>query len=61
MKRIEDIENMEVDALEEQAKADNATVPEGFRERLESTLVAKAIADESSPEPNSWQPLPPLR
>ena len=51
MKRIEDIENMEVDALEEQAKAGNAPVPEGFRERLESALAAKAIADESSPEP----------
>ena len=32
MKRIEDIENMELDALEEQAKADNAPLPEGFRE-----------------------------
>lgn len=51
MKRIEDIENMEIDALEEQATADNAPLPEDFRERLEATLAAKAIADGASPKP----------
>lgn len=46
MKRIEDIEIMTEEELEQAAMHNSAPIPEGFRERLETSLAADRIARE---------------
>lgn len=48
MKRIEDIEKMDPEALEQAALDEVATIPEGLRNRIETALAAKAVMDGTS-------------
>jgi len=58
MKRLEDIELMEAEELEAAANEQNARVPEGLQERLEASLLAAAMEEESSPRRTPrWIPL----
>lgn len=43
MKRIEDIENMELDELESAALQEDAPVPAGLEDRIMASLAAKAV------------------
>jgi len=52
MKRIEDILNMDAEALEAAALQENVPAPEGLKERIETKIAAKTIADETSPKPD---------
>ena len=63
MKRIEDIEKMDPEALEQAALEEVATVPEGLRDRIETALAAKAVMDSTSGESavnNSGAPAEPV-
>ncbi|MBO4475393.1 MAG: hypothetical protein J5737_01540 [Bacteroidales bacterium] len=57
MKRIEDIENLELDELESAALEQDVTVPTGLEDRIKASLAAKAMA-ESEPRkaPARWLP-----
>ena len=50
MKRIEDIENLSIEELEQAAQG--APVPEGLSERLQSALAAETILQEVEKEPS---------
>ncbi|MBR5385473.1 MAG: hypothetical protein IK143_06390 [Bacteroidales bacterium] len=43
MKRIEDIEKMDLDALERAALEENISVPEGLSERIENAIIAEEV------------------
>ncbi|MBR6457720.1 MAG: hypothetical protein IKS71_03890 [Bacteroidales bacterium] len=57
MKRIEDIEKMELDELESAALEAEAPVPAGLEDRIMASLAAKATV-ESQPQPAQfrWAP-----
>lgn len=50
MKRIEDIENLELDELESAALEQDVTVPSGLEDRIKASLAARTVAG-SRPEP----------
>jgi len=57
MKRIEDIEQMELDELESAALEQKAPVPSGLEDRILASLAAKAIVEASpKPAPARWVP-----
>ena len=58
MKRIEDIEKMELDELESAALEKDVTVPSGLEDRIMASLAAKEIAAGSMPntEKPGWLP-----
>jgi len=57
MKRIEDIEQMELDELESAALEQDAPVPSGLEDRILASLAAKAIVEASpKPAPARWVP-----
>lgn len=43
MKQLEDIENMDLEALEEAALKENAPIPEGLTERISGVLAAESL------------------
>ena len=51
MKRIEDIEIMTEEELEQAAMQEAAPIPQGFRDRLETTLAAEKIEAEPAAKP----------
>ena len=55
MKKIEDIERMEVEELEAAALKENIRVPDGLKDRIKATLAAETIIEKSTPKRN---PLP---
>lgn len=55
MKKIEDIERMEVEELETAALKENIRVPDGLKDRIKATLAAETIIEKSTPKRN---PLP---
>lgn len=55
MKRLEDIEKMEAEQLEEAALRENIKVPAGLEERIKARLAAASIARESQPR-KRWLP-----
>ena len=50
MKKINDIENLEIEALEAAAIQESVPVPEGMKGRIEEALAAKTVADSAVPE-----------
>jgi len=57
MKRIEDIEMMEPEQLEEAALEENIPVPKGLEESILSAIAAKeAIKENDSAKPLQWAP-----
>ena len=50
MKRIEDIENLELDELESAALEQDVTVPSGLEDRIKASLAARTLAG-SQPKP----------
>lgn len=55
MKKIEDIERMEVEELEAAALKENIRVPDSLKDRIKATLAAETIIEKSTPKRN---PLP---
>ena len=56
MKTLEDIENLSIEELEQQAVRAAAPVPDGLQERLRQTLAAREIAEAARPRPTRWIP-----
>ena len=58
MKKIEDIEKMELEELESAALSLETEVPSGLEDRIKAALAAKTIAEESKPKPARlrWAP-----
>lgn len=57
MKRIEDIENLDLEALEAAALEESVAIPEGLKERIEATLAARTFAEpEPRPVRRRWVP-----
>ena len=50
MKRLEDLEKMEPEQLEEAALRENIKVPAGLEERIKASLAAASIAREAEPQ-----------
>lgn len=50
MKRLEDLEMMEPEQLEEAALRENIKVPAGLEERIKASLAAASIAQETQPQ-----------
>lgn len=50
MKRLEDLEMMEPEQLEEAALLENIKVPAGLEERIKANLAASSIAKEARPQ-----------
>ena len=59
MKRLVDIEQMDLARLEAAAAKANATVPEDLEQRIEYALAAAALAGESAPEGAAARPAEP--
>ena len=58
MKKINDIENLEVEALEAAAQQESVPVPEGLKGRIEEALAAKTIVDSATPKHNPEEKRP---
>ena len=57
MKRIEDIENMELDELESAALQEDVSVPAGLEDRIMASLAAKGILQEREEKAKAaWVP-----
>ena len=56
MKTLEEIENLSIEELEQQAVREAAPVPDGLQERLRQTLAARELADAARPRPTRWIP-----
>ncbi|MBR4809042.1 MAG: hypothetical protein IK031_02030 [Bacteroidales bacterium] len=57
MKKIEDIERMDLDELESAALEENVAAPAGLEDRIMASLAAKAIAgSRPAPAPVRWLP-----
>lgn len=58
MKKIEDIEKMELEELESAALSVETEVPSGLEDRIKAALAAKTIAEESKSKPARlrWAP-----
>ncbi|MBQ9184634.1 MAG: hypothetical protein IJ151_02030 [Bacteroidales bacterium] len=58
MKRLEDIEMMDAEQLEEAALREDIKVPAGLEERIKTSLTAATIAKETQPlkKPARWLP-----
>ena len=57
MKRIEDIESLELDELESAALETDVTVPSGLEDRIMASLAARTIAgSRPKPAPARWIP-----
>lgn len=55
MKRIEDIEKMEWDALESAAREQEVPVPPGLEDRIKTALAAKTLLEKrAKPAPTLW-------
>ena len=59
MKRLVDIEQMDLARLEAAAAKANATVPEDLEQRIECALAAAVLAGESAPEGAAARPAEP--
>ena len=56
MKTLEEIENLSIEELEQQAVREAAPVPDGLQERIRQTLAAREIAEAARPRPVHWIP-----
>ena len=56
MKTLEEIENLSIEELEQQAVREAAPVPDGLQERLRQTLAARELAEATRPRPARWIP-----
>ena len=56
MKTLEEIENLSLEELEQEATRAAAPVPDGLQERLRQTLAARELADAARPRPTRWIP-----
>ncbi|MCR5351554.1 MAG: hypothetical protein K6E35_03585 [Bacteroidales bacterium] len=56
MKTLEEIENISLEELEQQATREAAPVPDGLQERLRQTLAAREIAEAARLRPVRWIP-----
>ena len=56
MKTLEEIENLSLEELEQEATRAAAPVPDGLQERLRQTLAARELADAAWPRPTRWIP-----
>lgn len=56
MNRLEEIENISSDTLEEYAGDVSVGIPDGFRERLETALISGALHEERRTRPRSKVP-----
>ena len=57
MNRLEEIESISHDTLEEYAEDGSVRIPEGFRERLETVLISRATVNGESVRPPHRTPM----